>query len=257
MMMPFMAGQSMLMGDAFGKSYQYGKRKISAMSNEEFNKLTPEMLGKQIVTDYAAIIPSLEEAVRASTAFQSMIIQEMGVILKNIPNEILKFMGLEGFSEEGGTIEGLIQVNALQVASWSDTKLSDEFRNNLEAYTLLSKSVIQTAYNKRITGTEPPPDEHVHEPAHHPIEQTVGWLDTNATGLVQLSSKNDKYALFIKQNGNWVEWFGVSSGVSVEGSLTFSIQNAINAWPGGTYTQFGLTNPIRIYWTLKSKYPNA
>ncbi len=24
MMMPFMAGQSMLMGDAFGKSYQYG-----------------------------------------------------------------------------------------------------------------------------------------------------------------------------------------------------------------------------------------
>ncbi len=38
-----MATQSMVMGDAFGQAFQYGKRKISAMSNEEFNKTTMEL----------------------------------------------------------------------------------------------------------------------------------------------------------------------------------------------------------------------
>ncbi len=98
MMMPFMAGQSMLMGDAFGKSYQYGKRRISAMSNEEFNKLTPEMLGKEIAADFNVIIPSLEEAMKRSTQFQRLIIEEMGNMIKDIPNYILDFF-------EGGTTQ--------------------------------------------------------------------------------------------------------------------------------------------------------
>ncbi len=94
LMMPFMAGQSMMMGDAFGKAYQYGKRKISAMSNEEFNKLTPHDLGQSIVTDYNAIIPSLSQAVKSSSEFQSLIIRELAEILKNLPTDIIQ--GLTG-----------------------------------------------------------------------------------------------------------------------------------------------------------------
>ncbi len=41
MMIPFMGAQSLVLGKAFGEGFQYGKRKISAMTNEEFNKLTP------------------------------------------------------------------------------------------------------------------------------------------------------------------------------------------------------------------------
>ncbi len=93
-----MAGQSMLMGDAFGKSYQYGKRRISAMSNEEFNKLTPEMLGKEIAADFNVIIPSLEVAMRRSTEFQRLIIKEMGEMIKDIPDYIMDF-----FQGGGGT----------------------------------------------------------------------------------------------------------------------------------------------------------
>ncbi len=98
MMMPFMAGQSMMMGDAFGKSYQYGKRKISAMSNEDFNKLTVKDLANDIQADFNNIIPPLSQAVRQSSAFQSLIIQEMGKIIKSLPAELTQF-----FTGEPGT----------------------------------------------------------------------------------------------------------------------------------------------------------
>ncbi len=88
MMLPFMAGQSMVMGEAFGKSYQYGKRKISAMSNEEFNALTPQQLGKDLVADYLQLLPSLKEAVGKSSEFQSFVIQELAEIVKNLPADI-------------------------------------------------------------------------------------------------------------------------------------------------------------------------
>ncbi len=89
MMIPFMAGQSLMMGEAFGKGFQYGKRKISAMSNEEFNKLTPGDLGQGIQTDYAAIIPHLGQAVKQSSDFQSLVIKEIIDVIKNLPADII------------------------------------------------------------------------------------------------------------------------------------------------------------------------
>ncbi len=89
MMIPFMAGQSLMMGEAFGKGFQYGKRKISAMSNEEFNALTPSKLGEEIKTDYTAIIPHLGQAVKASSDFQSLVIKEIIDVIKNLPADII------------------------------------------------------------------------------------------------------------------------------------------------------------------------
>ncbi len=99
MMLPFMAGQSMIMGESFGKGFQYGKRKISSMSNEEFNAMTADDLGRELATDYTAIIPHLEQAVRASSDFQQMIIQEL---IKIIPNFVDQLLG-GGTAEQGGT----------------------------------------------------------------------------------------------------------------------------------------------------------
>ncbi len=95
MMLPFMAGQSMIMGDAFGKAYQYGKRKISAMSNEEFNKLDADGLGKQLLEDYTLIVPHLKQAVHQSREFQSLIIQELGEIIKSLPQELINLLNPE------------------------------------------------------------------------------------------------------------------------------------------------------------------
>ncbi len=94
----------MLMGDAFGKSYQYGKRKISAMSNEEFNELTPKDLAKDITADFEALIPELKIAMAASTEFQGQIIREMGAMLQNfladLPADVKQF--ILGLNQGGG-----------------------------------------------------------------------------------------------------------------------------------------------------------
>jgi len=100
LMMPFMAGQSMMMGDAFGKAYQYGKRKISAMTNEEFNKLTTGDLGREILTDYTAIIPSMTQAIKQSTTFQSFIIHELAEIVKNLPKDLVEGLGVQPTSPQ-------------------------------------------------------------------------------------------------------------------------------------------------------------
>ncbi len=96
LMLPFMAGQSMIMGLAFGTSYQYGKRKISSLTNEQFNQLDAEKLGKQLITDYNAIIPSLSEAVKSSSDFQSTVIKELIDVAKNLPGDF--WSGLWGTS---------------------------------------------------------------------------------------------------------------------------------------------------------------
>jgi len=120
LMMPFMAGQSMMMGDAFGKAFQYGKRKISSMTNEQFNAMTPDDLAREINTDYSAIIATMPQAMAESRAFQKLILIEMGEIIKDIP-DVLKefFFGTQaGQFEETG--EGL-PVNPSPNFDWTGT----------------------------------------------------------------------------------------------------------------------------------------
>ncbi len=104
-----MAGQSMIMGEAFGKSYQYGKRKISSMTNEEFNKLDAKQLSEQLVTDYTNMIPALSKAVKESDKFQSVVIQEIGDIIKKLPSDIQKviFTDTDANSDSTGTALGI------------------------------------------------------------------------------------------------------------------------------------------------------
>ncbi len=78
-----------MMGEAFGKGFQYGKRKISSMSNEQFNALTADDLGKSIQTDYNQIIPHLGQAVKQSSDFQSLVIKEIIDVIKNLPADII------------------------------------------------------------------------------------------------------------------------------------------------------------------------
>ncbi len=224
-----MAGQSLLMGEAFGKGFQYGKRKISAMSNDEFNALDAKQLGEQIATDYNDIIPSLEQAVRASSAFQSMIIQEMGVILKSIPDEILKFFGLEGL---GGTESELLNFNLAQIKLWSDLKLRAAFENSFALYNAITQILITQQYNERISGTEP--EEHVHEPEHHPPiittipkKEDVNWLNINASGRI-IKVATATWDLQSNIAAGWTTF-------DTSGSEATLITKAISTWPFSHY----------------------
>ncbi len=87
-----MAGQSLAMGEAFGKGFQYGKRKISSMSNEDFNKMDFKELSESLATDYRVMIPSLQRSIEASDELQKSVFRAFGDILGTIPEVIKEFM---------------------------------------------------------------------------------------------------------------------------------------------------------------------
>jgi len=76
MMIPFMGIQSAVMAKQFGENFQFGKRRISAMSNEEFNATTPLDLLKQNTAEIKAMIPTMEESVSNMRTFQTFLIRE-------------------------------------------------------------------------------------------------------------------------------------------------------------------------------------
>jgi len=76
-MIPFMAAQSFAMGHAFGTSFQYGKRKISSMTNEEFNALSATDLHGNLQADIRAMIPNMNQSFKTMEQFQIDIINSM------------------------------------------------------------------------------------------------------------------------------------------------------------------------------------
>ncbi len=81
-MIPFMGIQSGVMAQQFGMNFQYGKRKISAMSNEEFNKLTPQQLQADFSNMITGLIPTFGDSLREMRPFQRMIFEEMLAVMK-------------------------------------------------------------------------------------------------------------------------------------------------------------------------------
>ncbi len=87
-----MAGQSLAMGEAFGKGFQYGKRKISSMSNEEFNALDFKELSESLATDYRVMIPSLTKSIEDSQVLQQSVFKALGQIITSIPEHAKDFL---------------------------------------------------------------------------------------------------------------------------------------------------------------------
>ncbi len=94
MMIPFMAAQSAALGLAFGESFQYGKRKISAMTNEEFNKLDAETLMMRQQKQINAIIPALKESMTTYTESMTPFILEIfGKMVQSVVNRTMEQIG--------------------------------------------------------------------------------------------------------------------------------------------------------------------
>ncbi len=90
MMIPFMGIQSAVMAEQFGTMFQYGKRRISAMSNEEFNKMTPEMLQARITTQIQGMIPEMEKQIQAMRPMVVVIMKEFAEYVRLATEAIAK-----------------------------------------------------------------------------------------------------------------------------------------------------------------------
>lgn len=77
LMIPFMAYQSLAMGEAFGLGFQHGKRRISAMSNENFNKMSFIQMQDKLNADISAGIPSMTRQMDKFATLQTTVIKEL------------------------------------------------------------------------------------------------------------------------------------------------------------------------------------
>ncbi len=88
-----MGAQSLVLGKQFGEGFQYGKRKISAMTNEEFNKLTPAKLAQDNAAELRQMIPSMQASITDMRSFQSFIVRELIATVKQLPSDV--FSGVQ------------------------------------------------------------------------------------------------------------------------------------------------------------------
>ncbi len=77
-MLAFMGAQSFIMMQMAGAGWQYGKRKISAMKNEEFNALTVNSLLQKEVADVRQAIPTIIQSMNDMTPMVSEIVKQYG-----------------------------------------------------------------------------------------------------------------------------------------------------------------------------------
>ncbi len=183
LMIPFMAAQSFAMGEAFGKGFQSGKRRISSMTNEQFNTKTQPQIFAETTADISAMIPSMKKQMTEFTFLQSDIIQELIGYIKKLPadihqglisnpettNDQTNFLhalgigasGSSGEFESGATARATAENIKLNIEAQKQLKqLQDATVQQLNQFRLLQTSTQGVINNTQITNQKikvPPP----------------------------------------------------------------------------------------------------
>ncbi len=113
MMIPFMGAQSLVIGKMFGEGFQYGKRKISAMSNEDFNALTFKDMMQNARDEMQASIPTMQAALRDMQPLVETVVHEffdyIKIIAAMVPEETRKLTGGAAILDVSGKTLNLTQ----------------------------------------------------------------------------------------------------------------------------------------------------
>ncbi len=124
MMIPFMGAQSLVIGKMFGEGFQYGKRKISAMPNEEFNALTFQGMMQNARDEMKASIPTMIAALQDMQPMVQAVIHEffdyLAIIADKSKEELRRITGGGEFdltpeAKRAGTSAGF-QLSAEDIA---------------------------------------------------------------------------------------------------------------------------------------------
>ncbi len=129
-----MASQSLAMGEAFGKGFQFGKRKISAMTNEEFNLLTAKQMHIETTAEIAAMIPNMKQSMDNFATLQPKIINDLLNYAEVIGKELIEF-GTEKIQETAETA-----ANFDYLRSFTDWIMGQGTANEQATLALLQKA---------------------------------------------------------------------------------------------------------------------
>ncbi len=118
-MLAFMPIQSYLMMYFAGAGWQIGKRKISAIPNDQFNKMSAKDLLEGFTADLRSTIPTLERSLKDITPLIATLIEQYGefvtIALKEIPKAAV------GVLESQLTKEGTLSKLIIEVVSGGGT----------------------------------------------------------------------------------------------------------------------------------------
>ncbi len=85
-MIPFMGYQSWVIGSMFGMAYQGYKRKMSAMTNEEFNKLDLTTFGMQEMRKMTQATPQMETMFAEMRPMLDIMAKELNQLIASLPD---------------------------------------------------------------------------------------------------------------------------------------------------------------------------
>ncbi len=196
MMIPFMATQSLVMGEAFGKAFQFGKRKISAMSNEEFNKLEIEQVASEMFESYKNIDMSLRESIEKSQDLQEFIVQQMLLIVPKMIESLLN-KGAE-------VIAPVVQPapppppSGGVVTNPADVTTADIFKTTKSRIIWISFKPNENGFGD---GTQSPTVSHIQQRAKHDFY--LSFDPTTVRTLVVISAKVLRQTNTGTQNRTW------------------------------------------------------
>ncbi len=110
----FLGAQSFIMMYQAGEGWQYGKRRISALSNEDFNQITPQSLMERQAMELKGAIPIIERSMNNMTQMVPMIIQQYGDFIreaiKAMPQMVQNIVGGQAGANLQSNMAGLNDV---------------------------------------------------------------------------------------------------------------------------------------------------
>ncbi len=145
-MLAFMPIQSYLMMYFAGAGWQIGKRKISAIPNEEFNKMSANDLLKGFTADLREAIPTLESSMNDVTPLVKIMIQQYGDFVREAIKALPEAIG-NIFSQSGQSGDSTITNVRLSQGS-------QQFQRDRELYAGGALSQFQLDQERQVQRTE-------------------------------------------------------------------------------------------------------
>ncbi len=206
MMIPFMGAQSLVIGKMFGEGFQYGKRKISAMPNEEFNKLTFEKL-----------MSNAREEIKASIPTMNLAMQDMKPMVDVVVREFFNYITLVSKIITGtSTGENIFQKEGFEIGEWIAHQLGTHAPGAHDTTTTTTIGPVQEESTFKLSSTEtipspgteftqPLPEEKIFSTTELTVKQKAE-SDPNKW-VVKVSQTYGSYARLTKEHVTNLEKF--------------------------------------------------
>ncbi len=244
MMIPFMGIQSAVMAKQFGENFQYGKRRISAMDNDEFNKLTPAKLMSNANKELADMIPAMKDSIIGMHDFQEFLVREFLIMIDNVikaglgellglsSESLTKFeqnvehflhghIHFDGVPTETPsepttpTVEPVVDAKHLtlsEIATYTDLALSSAI-NNLSDWDAQTQLWLIAERDRRLRTEEPTPDLPTEE--QQTSKLTPDFIDSLSENDLQIGGKRTR-----NYKGTIMQWEVVRQMVFISPKIT-------------------------------------